>query len=581
MAMNTVSLVMICKNEIKNAAILLAQVLPVLEEVVVVDTGSTDGTLQLLQELTQIHTNLRLYQFDWIEDFSAARNYSFTHATKDWIFWLDLDDQIDPVQLKSFKDNELDNPDVDCWLLDYIYSRYPDGTPQSTLGRERFIRRASRPRFYGAIHECIDISCMRQRHFDGLKVVHHRDGKVIDYGRNIRILTAEYEKKKNDPRTAYYFGKELFDHMDPRSTEVLERYLTLPGRYYDDEVNARFRLAKQYLHQKKHRDALRQAEEIYHLDSTRDRAEGYFIFGEVEKDLKNYRVAIKWYERCLVTPPPPPRVLSLEYYGWHPLKRIAECYGEQRKYAQMFDYATRVKQLLPNDAGIVHWYNDMQRLVLSPRHGLVVVEERHEFADWLRSDSYKVGPGQEMDVDVERMPFATASLDGMVIGSFGSLADVARVIKPKGFLWAPWHLDEKQIDFVCVGTAVYKGRTVYNYIRIDESLQSLSFASGDLNFGPYRIRIENLRKSAAKAGHRIVQKDADIYIAPSLPEKRGKINVLDICEKLPGYSFAHPENADVINCSSDILKQHLMSMFPGKPVIAIDDHFEMTLEEWL
>lgn len=64
---------------------------------IIVDTGSTDGTLELIKKKQLQYPNLELHHFEWVKDFSKARNYSFSFATQEWILWLDGDDQVSQV----------------------------------------------------------------------------------------------------------------------------------------------------------------------------------------------------------------------------------------------------------------------------------------------------------------------------------------------------------------------------------------------------------------------------------------------------------------------------------------------------
>ena len=608
---NTVSLCLICKNENSNLGYLMEDVGPVLEEVHVTDTGSTDGTLEILQEKQKKYSNLHLHHYTWTDHFSEARNYSFTKAGNvDWIFWLDSDDRINQNDLKHFKDNILDNPCVDCWLLPYIYSKYPDGSPQMYLTRERFLRKSIRPQWIGAIHETVAIHNMRQVNYENLKVEHNRDGKFIEPKRNIRILEKEFQKNPNEPRTAYYFAKELFDHMDPRAKDKLIHYLNIPGdcRYWDDEIGARFRLAKQYLSENNFRQAIQTIEFVYHLDATRKRSEYYYIFGEVESRLGNYEIAIDWYKRCLYDPPGPPRVLSLEYWTWNPMRRLAECYKTLGKWDEVFEYANKVAAILPGDPGTKDWVKNLSSYTLhSKNNGLVVLE----FGTNLRDDSYKmyidnfkVSLGVEPISTVKwfftkNMPFLSGCIDGIVFDpnlfTDISIEELARVIKPGGFLWhlekAPKEVDvvgaNKEVWFNFLGSAIYKGVKLYTYVRIDETKPSIGYhmyGPDTLDFGGYRHRIHNLVMSAKKKGHPVYNLnerlfDVDIYVDMLMARRYGKINILEFCEKLDGYS-CHIENADVLDACSPLLADHLRDKFPDKVVINVDDHFDIPAVDW-
>jgi glycosyltransferase involved in cell wall biosynthesis len=591
---------MICKNEKSNIGDLMDDVCPVLEEVHITDTGSTDGTLEILQEKQKKYPNLFLHHYKWNDHFSEARNFSFTFAGNvDWIFWVDSDDRVNQQNLKHFKNNVLDNPNADCWMLPYIYSKYPDGSPQTLLTRERFIRKRCNPAWIGAIHETIAIHAMRHANYEDLKIEHNRDGKYIEPKRNLRILEKEFQKNPNEPRTAYYYAKELFDHIDPKAKEMLIHYINLPvAKYWDDEISARFRLAKQYLSENNFRDAIQTIEFVYHLDSTRKRSEYYYIFGEVESRLQNYEIAIDWYKRCLYDPPGPPRVLSLEYWTWNPLRKIAECYAQLGKWDEVFEYADKVAAILSNDKGTESWVNSLTANRLNPKYDLVTLE----FGTNLRTDSYNVDEKayKVNDVNVnwtftKKTPFVSASIDGVVIDleKYPNISkeELARIIKPGGFLWT-LPLKEKKVGdkkeeklFNDLDKVTYKGIEVFNSIRIDTTKPSIGYRSGSLDFGPYRHRIHNLIMGAKKKGYPVYDincesKEVDIYVDMQMEKRCGKINILEICEKLDNYSV-YVHNADVLDASSSLLAEHLRLKYPDKKVINVDDHYEVPLLAWL
>jgi glycosyltransferase involved in cell wall biosynthesis len=89
---------MIVKNEEENLGRCLTQVAGLVDELIVVDTGSTDKTKEIATRFTD-----KIYDFEWIDDFSAARNFSFSKATKPYILWLDADDIITPKNLAGLE----------------------------------------------------------------------------------------------------------------------------------------------------------------------------------------------------------------------------------------------------------------------------------------------------------------------------------------------------------------------------------------------------------------------------------------------------------------------------------------------
>src|SRR5579872_6223363 len=80
---------MIVKNEQENLARCLGSLRGAVDDIVVVDTGSTDRTIEIALEF-----GARVFHFDWIDDFAAARNESLCYATTDWVIWMDGDDEL-------------------------------------------------------------------------------------------------------------------------------------------------------------------------------------------------------------------------------------------------------------------------------------------------------------------------------------------------------------------------------------------------------------------------------------------------------------------------------------------------------
>ena len=84
-----ISLCMIVKNEERFLDTCLSSVQGLVDEIIIVDTGSTDNT----KEIAQRH-HVKLFDFTWNDDFSSARNFSLQQATGDWIFILDADEEL-------------------------------------------------------------------------------------------------------------------------------------------------------------------------------------------------------------------------------------------------------------------------------------------------------------------------------------------------------------------------------------------------------------------------------------------------------------------------------------------------------
>ena len=108
----TISLCMIAKNEEEYLEQCLNSVKDIVDEIIIIDTGSTDKTKEIAKRFcdmrvssrTRSQLTVKIFDFKWIDDFSAARNESIRHATKEWILVLDADEAVDEESKKKIKE---------------------------------------------------------------------------------------------------------------------------------------------------------------------------------------------------------------------------------------------------------------------------------------------------------------------------------------------------------------------------------------------------------------------------------------------------------------------------------------------
>ena len=99
MAKPTISLCMIAKDEEKSIGQCLNSAKDIVDEIIIIDTGSTDRTKEIAKKY-----NARIFDFKWSDDFSAARNEGIRHAAKDWVLVLDADETLDEKGKKTIKE---------------------------------------------------------------------------------------------------------------------------------------------------------------------------------------------------------------------------------------------------------------------------------------------------------------------------------------------------------------------------------------------------------------------------------------------------------------------------------------------
>ena len=141
---------MIVKDEEEVLARCLNCVQSFADEIIIADTGSSDNTIKIARTFTD-----KVYPFEWCDDFSAARNFSFSKAGCELVMWLDADDVIsdaDAQKIAALKE-EMCGYDV-AFLL---YAAAFDGErPTFTYYRERIFRRSLGLKWQGVVHEVIE-----------------------------------------------------------------------------------------------------------------------------------------------------------------------------------------------------------------------------------------------------------------------------------------------------------------------------------------------------------------------------------------------------------------------------------------
>lgn len=203
---NEISLCMIVKNEEEYLPACLKSVKDIVDEIIIVDTGSTDKTIEIARQF-----GAKVYYFKWNNNFSEARNQSLKYATKNWILIMDADDEIydkDKETLKILLNRQLDDSAIYFFeTLSYCGSVINDSNIAINLN-PRLFRNHRGTHYEGEIHNqliytqneyniiCSDIKIHHYGYLD--KKITANDKR----NRNISILT---EQIKKDPNSKYAF----------------------------------------------------------------------------------------------------------------------------------------------------------------------------------------------------------------------------------------------------------------------------------------------------------------------------------------------------------------------------------------
>jgi len=216
------SVCMIVKNEELTLGRVLSQVISFADEIIIVDTGSTDNTKNIAFEYTD-----KVYDVEWVDDFSLARNFAFDKAVGDYLMWLDADDYIDKEVCDKI--NELkQNLVADCVMCPYAVSF--DGEKVTYwYYRERIMKNCPLAKFEGFIHEAV--APFGNIVYNNDIMIKHKKEKPTESGRNLRIFeNAVKNGKIFDARLTYYYGRELFyNERYNDAFQILNNFLSMKG----------------------------------------------------------------------------------------------------------------------------------------------------------------------------------------------------------------------------------------------------------------------------------------------------------------------------------------------------------------
>lgn len=239
MSKPAISLCMIVKNEEDCLGRCLGSIAGEVEELIVVDTGSTDRTVEIAQSY-----GARIVSFPWIGDFAAARNAGLELAGGDWILFLDADEYLEPADQGKLAEYAV-RTDADGFFFHIRNSL--GGTLQEVVTATvfRMFRNKPEHRFEGRIHEQILNSI--HRHNPNPRFVHtgitiHHDGyrkEIVDAkdkaNRNMTLILQELAEAPQDPFTLFNAGSEyLRSGQWEQALEALRRArITMsPGASY-------------------------------------------------------------------------------------------------------------------------------------------------------------------------------------------------------------------------------------------------------------------------------------------------------------------------------------------------------------
>ncbi len=344
--MISLSICMIVKNEEDVLHRCLTCAKQIADEIIIVDTGSTDNTKKIASKFTN-----KIYDFRWCYDFSKARNFSFSKATKDYIMWLDADDVIlqeDIEKVLNLKKELSQNKDIDMIMLKY--NMFDEKSNSSTLSyyRERIFKRENNYKWISPIHEVIPPSgnCIYKDIAITHKKIHASDPK-----RNLIIFKKMIENgQKLDARQKFYYARELFYQKEyENALNIYKEFLNDKNAWIENIISACIDISDIYLILNDTKNSIAYLTKTFEYDIPR--AEVCCKLGEhfIKKNM--YNIAIYWYKEALKKIPnyESGGFLITDYYSFIPHIQLCICYDKIKDYKMANYYNELANNDKPNN----------------------------------------------------------------------------------------------------------------------------------------------------------------------------------------------------------------------------------------
>ena len=353
----TISLCMIVKNEEDVIGRCLDSVQGIVDEIVVVDTGSDDHTKEIVKKYTN-----KLYDFPWINDFSAARNFAFNKATKNYILWLDADDVIlepDREKFLSLKKNF--DPAVDSVTMHYHLAQDEKGNITSSLRRNRLVKRANHFKWIGAVHEYLEVGGL----IINSEVAITHCALSHDSSRNLRIYEERLAKGEPfSPRDLYYYANELRDHgKSEEAIKFYQQFLDTKQGWIEDNISSCGKVADCFLALNNPEKYLEYIYKSFDYDAPR--AEFCCRLGYYYLQANELKQATFWYKTAtgLEQPADCWGMINNACWTWLPHLQLCVCYDRLGKHELACKHNEMAAAFVPDHASILYNRNYFEGLL--------------------------------------------------------------------------------------------------------------------------------------------------------------------------------------------------------------------------
>jgi glycosyltransferase involved in cell wall biosynthesis len=338
---STVGLALIVKNEEKSLPRLLGSLDFAFDQVVLVDTGSKDKTIEVFKDWAALHpaVRTRVEKFKWCNDFAKARNFADSLLDTDWCVWADADDVIvNAANIRKIVESA--DPTLGGFICGYDYAQHPEtGANVCFLKRERIVRKELKSNWIGRVHEAQQLHAPLQ--WVPPEVVVWKHQKIVatetfenttqavsqSNNRNLKILRQWNKDEPENPRVLSYLGMEYsIQNQHRRAISYYRQYIKLPTGWSAERAQVHRRLCASLMALERYEDAYKIAFGGMMADATWP--DNYLTLAELAMHKGDYAQAIKWADDVLrMGVPDTVLIINPMEYTFVPARIKAEALG--------------------------------------------------------------------------------------------------------------------------------------------------------------------------------------------------------------------------------------------------------------
>lgn len=298
--MATLSGCLVVRNGKQSVLRCLDDLLPLVNEYVVVDTGSTDGTIELIKSwcsrhvekrVVLVNVHSRFHDEDGIFDFGAAKNYAISRATCDYVLWIDVNDEILQAGAVRVAFDRITNkmPHACITMLTEVDRTF--AFPRVRIAPRKYAK------FVGSIHEYM----MSEDPENIIVTTRFRIRNVKtcrDIARNVTSLMKEW-RQKHTQRVAFYLGNSARDMND--FFTALDWYTVTVDEFPDylNEERAKSIEALCDIALRENLLDILNDRSLQLINELPDRPEGYYYRAKYQYAVQNYQMVIKSLEKLM------------------------------------------------------------------------------------------------------------------------------------------------------------------------------------------------------------------------------------------------------------------------------------------